>query len=64
MEFLISLVTKENAIILDPFSGSGTTCIAAKNINRHYIGIEIDPRNVEISNKRLLESIQLELNIY
>lgn len=64
MEFLISLVTKENAIILDPFSGSGTTCIAAKNINRHYLGIEIDPHNVEISNKRLLESMQLELNIY
>ncbi|TXJ51173.1 DNA-methyltransferase [Brachyspira aalborgi] len=64
MEFLISLVTKENAIILDPFCGSGTTCIAAKNINRHYIGIEIDSYNVEISNKRLLESMQLELNIY
>ena len=64
MEFLISLVTKENAIILDPFCGSGTTCIAAKNINRHYIGIEIDSYNVEISNKRLLESMQLDLNIY
>lgn len=64
MEFLISLVTKEKAIILDPFSGSGTTCIAAKNINRHYIGIEIDPSNVEISNKRLAESMQLDLNIY
>lgn len=64
MEFLISLVTKENAIILDPFSGSGTTCIAAKNINRHYIGIEIDTHNVEISNKRLLESMQLDFNIY
>lgn len=64
MEFLISLVTKENAIILDPFSGSGTTCIAAKKYKQHYIGIEIDPCNVEISNKRLLESIQLELNIY
>lgn len=64
MEFLISLVTKENAIILAPFSGSGTTCIAAKNINRHYIGIEIDTHNVEISNKRLLESMQLDLNIY
>lgn len=62
MEFLISLVTKENAIILDPFCGSGTTCIAAKNINRHYIGI--DSYNVEISNKRLLESMQLDLNIY
>ena len=64
MEFLISLVTKENAIILHPFCGSGTTCIAAKNINRHYIGIEIDSYNVEISNKRLLESMQLDLNIY
>ena len=64
MEFLISLVTKENAIILDPFCGSGTTCIAAKNINRHYIGIEIDSYNVEISNKRLLESMQLDFNIY
>lgn len=64
MEFLISLVTKENAIILDPFCGSGTTCIAAKNINRHYIGIEIDTHNVEISNKRLLEYMQLDLNIY
>ena len=64
MEFLISLVTKENAIILDPFCGSGTTCIAAKNINRHYIGIEIDTHNVEISNKRLLESMQLDFNIY
>lgn len=64
MEFLISLVTKENAIILDPFCGLGTTCIAAKNINRHYIGIEIDSYNVEISNKRLLESMQLDLNIY
>lgn len=64
IEFLISLVTKENAIILDPFCGSGTTCIAAKNINRHYIGIEIDSYNVEISNKRLLESMQLDLNIY
>lgn len=64
MEFLISLVTKENAIILDPFCGSGTTCLAAKNINRHYIGIEIDSYNVEISNKRLLESMQLDLNIY
>lgn len=64
MEFLISLVTKENAIILDPFCGSGTTCIAAKNINRHYIGIEINSYNVEISNKRLLESMQLDFNIY
>ena len=54
MECLISLVTQENAVILDPFAGSGTTCLAAKNLNRHYIGIEIDSDYVEVSKKRLL----------
>ena len=63
MELLISLVTKENAIILDPFVGSGTTCVAAKNTNRHYIGIDIDPNNTNIANKRLLdECYQFNLN--
>ena len=42
MELLISLVTKEGQIILDPFMGSGTTCIAARHLNRHYIGIDIE----------------------
>ena len=64
MELLISLVTKENAIILDPFVGSGTTCVAAKNINRHYIGIDIDENNINIAAKRILdECYQLELNL-
>ena len=63
MELLISLVTKENAVILDPFVGSGTTCVAAKNTNRHYIGIDIDPNNTNIANKRLLdECYQFNLN--
>ena len=64
MELLISLVTKENAIILDPFAGSGTTCVAAKNINRHYIGIDIDENNINIATKRILdECYQLELKL-
>ena len=53
-EALISFFTLENATILDPFAGSGTTLLAAKNLNRKYIGIEISVNYIEIINKRLL----------
>ena len=64
MECLISLVTQEGAIILDPFAGSGTTCLAAKKLNRHYIGLEIDNNYVEIARKRIYDdALQLRLDI-
>ena len=53
MKCLVSLVTRENAIVLDPFAGSGTTCLAAKKLNRHYVGIEINSNYAEIARKRL-----------
>jgi site-specific DNA-methyltransferase (adenine-specific) len=53
IELLIKLVTRDNAIILDPFAGSGTTCVAAKLLGRHYIGIEIDENYVKIAQERL-----------
>jgi len=40
-------------IILDPFCGSGTTCVAAKMLGRHYIGIDISPEYCEIARERL-----------
>lgn len=43
----------EEVVVLDPFSGSGTTGIAAKKMNCSYIGFEIDPEQVEASNQRL-----------
>ena len=45
--------TQKDDIILDCFSGSGTTCVAAKELNRRFIGIEIDPGYYKISLDRL-----------
>ncbi|HRF94086.1 MAG TPA: DNA methyltransferase, partial [Aggregatilineales bacterium] len=40
-------------VVLDPFSGTGTTAIAAKRLGRHYIGLELDPQYVKISRDKL-----------
>ena len=59
---LIKLLSKENDIVLDPFCGSGTTCIAAKTLNRNYLGIEINPKYVALANERLAQNdLQQEL---
>lgn len=43
----------EDGIVLDPFIGSGTTAIAAKKLNRQYIGIELNPSYVRMARQRL-----------
>lgn len=55
LERLINLVSDENNIILDPFMGSGTTGVACKNLNRDFIGIELDKEYFEIAKKRIEE---------
>ena len=45
--------TQPNDLVLDCFSGSGTTCVAAKELGRRFIGMEIDPRYYKISVDRL-----------
>ena len=45
--------SKENEIILDPFMGVGTTAVAAKSLNRQFIGFELNPEYIEIANRRL-----------
>lgn len=50
---LIKLLSKADDFVLDPFCGSGTTCIAAKNLKRNYLGIEINSDYVDLANERI-----------
>ncbi len=53
-EYLINLAAfSTDAIVLDPFVGSGTTAVAAKGLGYHFIGIEINEGYVSIAQKRL-----------
>lgn len=47
------MTTDKNDVVLDPFSGTGTTAIAAKRLGRKYIGFELDTKYVEISLEKL-----------
>lgn len=50
---LIELYTYAGDAVLDPFLGAGTTAVAARNANRHYIGYEISSEYVEVASARL-----------
>lgn len=50
---LMRIYSNEGDTVLDCFMGSGTTMVAAKNLNRHGIGIDIDPACVEIARSRV-----------
>lgn len=52
IEWLISYWSYENDIVLDPFIGSGTTALACQNLNRYYIGYELDPQYYTIATHR------------
>lgn len=50
---VIRLYSYREDVVLDPFMGSGTTCVAAKKLGRYYVGYEIIPEYCELAEKRL-----------
>ena len=64
MEYLCKLTsTPTGGIVLDPFVGSGTTCMACKKVGRDYIGIEQDPEYVKIAEARI-EAIKVDNKLF
>jgi len=57
LEYLIKTYTLEGETVLDNCMGSGSTGVACKNLNRNYIGIELDPEYFKIAEKRINENL-------
>lgn len=53
---LVSAATREGDTVLDPFMGSGTTGLVCKQLNRKFIGIELDKNFVKIAKARIGEN--------
>jgi site-specific DNA-methyltransferase (adenine-specific) len=60
---ILSIATDEGDLVLDPFCGSGTACVAAKSLKRSFIGIDISKDAVELANTRLSEMVISESNL-
>jgi site-specific DNA-methyltransferase (adenine-specific) len=53
----IKLYTFEEEVVLDPFIGSGTTAVAALELNRHYVGYDVDREYVDLAEKRIKQAV-------
>lgn len=59
MQALIALTTRPNQIVLDPFAGSGSTALAARNLGRHFLAYEINPEYAATFRTRLENNLSL-----
>ena len=57
LERIIKASSNEGDVVLDPFCGCATACVAAENLGRRWIGVDISPKAVELVNMRLQQSM-------
>jgi site-specific DNA-methyltransferase (adenine-specific) len=60
---LLKIATDEGDLVLDPFCGSGTTCVSAKLLNRNYIGVDISEEAVNLAKSRLVDMVITDSNL-
>ena len=58
MNRIIKCSTNEGDMVLDPFMGGGTTCVAAEHLNRQWIGIDVSMEAYTIVKQRLIKDVQ------
>lgn len=63
MEFYVSNSSNVGDIVLDPFMGAGSTGVACKNLNRKFIGIELDKKYYDIAKQRLEPTVKLKVKL-
>ncbi len=57
LERIIKASSDEGDVVLDPFCGCATACVAAENLGRRWVGIDISPKAVELVNMRLQQTM-------
>lgn len=61
-EYICREYAKDDWVVFDPYMGSGTTAVACERLGRKWFGCELEPKYVEIANKRIeAERAQLKL---
>ena len=59
IEPMVKAGCPKRGLVLDPFMGSGTTALVARNLGRNYLGIELNPAYIKIAEKRLAQQIMI-----
>ena len=53
IKFFVQTLSNDGDLVIDPFMGSGTSAVAAKELNRNFIGIELDENYYKIAKERI-----------
>ena len=64
LDRIIQTSSNEGDIVLDPFCGCATACVAAEHLHRHWVGIDISPDAEDITKLRLTEEVDESSNLF